>query len=86
MAPALAPPVDRVEVRLLDLLRHGARRPDELVVDLADRRHLGGRADHENLVGEIEVGADDRLLDDAMPEVLGDLDHRVAGDPHENRG
>ena len=45
--------------------RHGPGPADHVVVDLADRRHLGGGADHEHLVGEIEVGADQRLLDDA---------------------
>ena len=54
--------------------------PITLVVDLADRRHLGGGADHEHLVGEVEVGADQRLLDDAVAEILRDLDHRVARD------
>ena len=54
--------------------------PIDLVVDLADRRHLGGRPDHEHLVGEIEVGADERLLDDAVAEILRDLDHGVARD------
>ena len=34
--------------------------PDLVVVDRADRRHLGGRAGHEDLVGEVEIGADQR--------------------------
>ena len=38
--------------------------PIEVVVDLAHRRHLGGGAAHEDLVGQVEVGADQRLLDD----------------------
>jgi hypothetical protein len=77
--------VHRVEVRLLDLLRHRSGRTDDVIVHLADRRHLGGRADHEDLVGEIEIGADQRLLDDAVTEVLRDLDDGVARDADEDR-
>ena len=63
----------------------GPGRADHLVVDLADRRHLGGRPDHEHLVGEVQVGADERLLDDAVAEILRDLDHGVARDADEDR-
>ena len=63
LRPALAAAAHRVEVRLLDLQRDRARAPISLVVDRAERRHLGGRAGHEHLVGEVEVGADQRLLD-----------------------
>ena len=49
------------EVRLLDRERH---RPDAdlVVVDGAQRRHLGGSAAHEDLVREVEIGADQSLL------------------------
>src|SRR3954464_8985131 len=49
--PAVAAPVHRVEGRLLDLDGDRARPADDVVVDLADRRHLGGGADHEHLIG-----------------------------------
>src|SRR5665213_772701 len=83
--PAVATTVHGVEVRLLDLHRHRAGTADHVIVDLADRRHLRGRTDHEHLVGEVEVGADQGLLDNAVPEVLRDLDHGVARDADENR-
>src|SRR5262249_19369547 len=86
LGPAVAAPVHGVEVGRLDFLRDGAGLPDHLVVDLANRRHLGSRPDHEHLVREVEVGADDRLLDHTMTEILRDLDHGVAGDAHEDRG
>src|SRR4029079_19109864 len=50
-----------------------------------DRRYLGGSAAHEDLVGEIEVGADQVLLDDAVPEILWDLDHGVARESRQDR-
>ena len=58
---------------------------DLVVVDRAHRRHLDRRAGHEDLVGHVEVGADQRLLDDRVAEVLGDLDDRVARDPGQDR-
>ena len=36
---------------------------DLVVVDRPHRRHLGRRAAHEHLVGEVQVGADQRLLE-----------------------
>ena len=73
--PALAPAAHGVEVRGLDLERD---RPgaDRSVVDLAYGRHLRGRAAHEDLVGEVEVGADEVRLLDRVAEILRDLDHR----------
>src|SRR3954447_22896959 len=58
VTPAVGAALAGVEVRLLDLARDRPRAADDVVVDLADRRHLGGRAHHEHLVGEVEVGAD----------------------------
>src|SRR5205814_1346042 len=84
--PALALPAHRVEVCLLDCERDGTRRPDRLIVDLAQWRHLGGGAGHEHLFREVEVGADQLLLNDGVPEVLCDLDDRVASDPRQDRG
>ena len=51
-----------------------------------NRRHLGGRPAHEHLVGEVEVGADQRLLDHLVAEVARDLDDRVARDPVQDPG
>src|SRR5262249_50115562 len=48
--PALAAAADGVEVRLLDLERDRSRRADDVIVDLADRRHLCGGPAHEDLV------------------------------------
>src|SRR5215212_537666 len=85
LRPALAAPPHRIQVSRLQLERH---RPDsELdVVDLPERRHLRGGAAHEGLVGEVEVGTDQALLDHSIAEILGDLDHSVARDPRQDRG
>src|SRR5581483_930011 len=85
LRPALAAAVHGVEIRLLQLDRHRTGRADDVVVDLADRRHLGRGADHEHLVCEVEIGSDERLLDDAVAEILRDLDDRVARYPDEDR-
>src|SRR5688572_3939106 len=84
LRPALALAAHRLQVRLLDLERD---RPDTelVVVDRAKRRHLGGGAAHEHLVGEIEVGANEVGLLDRVPEVLRDLDDRVPRDPRKDR-
>ena len=58
---------------------------DLAVVDRAQRRNLRRGADHEYLVGEIEVGADEERLLDAVAEILSDLDDRVTGDPGQDR-
>ena len=84
LSPAVAAAVPRVEVRRLDLGRRRAWRTDELVVDLADRRDLGGVPTMTPGRGG-EVGADQRLFDDAMTEILRDLDHRVARDADQDR-
>src|SRR4051812_10683345 len=85
LGPALAAAPRGVQVGLLDLERD---RPDSDldVVHGAERRHLGRGARHEGLVGEVEIGADQRLLVHAVAEVLRDLDHRVAGNPRQDRG
>ena len=59
--------------------------PMHAVVHLADRRHLGGGAGHEDLVGRYEIGADQVLLLDRVAEVLRDLDQRVTRDPGQDR-
>ena len=59
---------------------------DLVVVDRPHRRHLGGGAAHEHLVGEVEVGADQRLLEHRVAEVGRDLDDRVARDPVQDPG
>ena len=40
---------------------------------------LGGGAGHEDLVGEVELGARDVALDDLEAEVAGDLDAPTCG-------
>ena len=57
-----------------------------VVVDRAERRHLGGGAAHEHLVGEVEIGADQRLLEHRVAEVLRDLRDRVARDARQDPG
>src|SRR5439155_12702293 len=72
--------VHGLEIGLLDRLRDLAH-ADLDVIDLADRRHLRRGAAHEDLVGDVEVRADQVLLHDRVSEVLRDLDDRVARDP-----
>ena len=73
MAPLLGAAVDDVEVRPLEL--EGDVADAELdVVDRAHGRHLGRGPGHEDLVGEVEVGADHVGLLDDVAEVAGDLD------------
>ena len=62
-------PVDRVEVRLLQLERHRAD-ADLPVVDRPHRRDLRRRPDHEDLVREVEVGADEQRLLDGVAELV----------------
>jgi hypothetical protein len=57
-----------------------------VVVDLADRDELGRGAAHEDLVGQVELGAGDVALDDVVAQVAGDLDDRAARDAVEDRG
>src|SRR5436190_447164 len=85
LRPALAAPAHGVEVRRLELERHGPH-PELDIVDLAQRRHLGGGAAHEGLVGEVEIGANQALLDDPVAEILRDLSHWVACDARQDRG
>src|SRR3954470_12286764 len=85
LRPALAAPAHGVEIGRLELERNRAHaEPD--VVDLTDGSHLSGGAAHEGLVGKVEIGADQALLDDAVAEILRDLDHRVACDAGQDRG
>src|SRR5215218_10061727 len=86
LGPAFALAAARVEVCRLQLLCHRPGRPDLAVVDLADRRHLGGGAGHEDLVRSDEVGPDEVRLLDGVAEVLRDLDQRVARDAGQDRG
>src|SRR6478672_7148648 len=85
LLPALTRATNGVEIRLLDRERD-LTDADLVVVDRAQRRHFGSGAAHEHLVRQIEIRADDRLLDDRVAEVLCDLRDRVAGDTWENPG
>ena len=51
---------------------------DRVVVDLADGDELGGGAGHEDLVGQVQLGARDVALDDLEAEVARDLDRPSA--------
>src|SRR5215208_6918436 len=86
MRPPFAAATHRVEEGRLDLARDRPRWADLLIVDRADGRHLRRGPRHEHLVGEIEVGADQARLLDAIAEILRDLDDRVARHPGEDRG
>src|SRR5215218_2115 len=85
VAPALALPANRVEIRLLELERDRAD-ADLVVVHRPHRRHLRSRAGHEDLVGEVEVGADHVGLLDDVPQILRDLDHTLPRYPGQARG
>ena len=65
LRPAVARAAHRVEIGLLQLARD-VPDADLVIVDRPQRRHLGGGAAHEHLVGEIQVGADQVLLDDLV--------------------
>src|SRR5665647_2870846 len=65
---------DGVEL-LLDATRQRPGLADEVIVDLADRHHLRGRAGEEELLGEHHVAARKRAL--------ADLDAHAPGDPHD---
>src|ERR1700728_42157 len=67
---------------LLDLLGDGTgpAGADLAVIDGADRHHLGRRAREEGLLGQVEVGTDDRLMTHLDPEVLRNGLNRLLGD------
>src|SRR5699024_8212211 len=77
-----------VEVGLTHLQGEFARlaAADGAAVDGGDRGDLGGRADHEHLVGGVELVAGDHGGVDAGAQPLGDLDDRVAGDAAQVHG
>ena len=79
-------PRHSLEERLLQLLgdRSALAIANLAVVDLADRRQLGGRAGQEDFVGDVEVVAGERGLDDFEAPVAGDLDDRMARDAVED--
>src|SRR6478735_8756033 len=73
--PVLVPvdlTADGLAVLLHDRLRHRPRAWDGPVVDRADRRHLGGRAAQEDLLGDVEVAAGDVVDPHVEAEVAGD--------------
>src|SRR5665647_1887608 len=69
---------------LLDATRQRPGLADEVVVDLADRHDLGGRAGEEELVGEHHVAARTRALADLDAHAPGDPHDAVAGDAFED--
>src|SRR5665647_1629512 len=74
---------DGVEL-LLDATRQRPGLADEVIVDLADRHHLRGRAGEEELVGEHHVAARKRALADLDAHAPGDPHDAVAGDAFED--
>src|SRR5438309_1221488 len=71
---------------LLDLLRQRAGLADQPVVDLADGRDLRSRPAHEDLVGRVEVGANEVGLMHAYPQVARDPHRAVSRDADESAG
>src|SRR5262245_41170625 len=59
---------------------------DGAVIDLADRGDLGGGAGEEDLVGDVELVAGDRLLANIDPLLAQEVDRGGAGDAGEDRG
>src|SRR5512138_3783699 len=70
-----------VEVHRLQLRgdRPARARSNGAVVEFADRRHLGGGAGKEGLVGDVYLVAGNALLDDLESRLLRQLDDGVAG-------
>ena len=65
-------------------------RPDNAVADAdlvnrTDRGDLGCSAAKENFVGDVEHFARDHLLNHWNIAVLGDANHRIAGDARQHR-
>ena len=88
LAVALGAPMQRVLEGALHRARQlaGLAAADRVIVDLAHRHQLGRGAGHEQLVGQVELGARDVSLDDLEAEVMGDLDRRLAVDAVEDAG
>src|SRR5215217_6917288 len=87
--PVLVPvdvAVDGLAVLLHHGLGHGPRARHRAVVDRADRRHLGGRAAQEDLLGDVEVAAGDEVGTDVETEIAGDGHDRALGDALESTG
>src|SRR5689334_17114575 len=85
LAPALLAPRDDVEE---DALQVGGDRPTAaalLVVDRCHRRHLGGRAAEEHLVGVVQIGANKTHLAHLVAELGRDPHHAVPGDAGQAR-
>src|SRR5690606_23444400 len=79
--------LDDREERLLQPMRDrtGLAAPDLAMVDLADRRDLGGGAREEHLVGDVQLVARDRRLDDLDALLAEQRDRGLARDPGEDR-
>src|SRR5229473_755879 len=79
--------VDDVEERALQRFgdRTAAAGADLDLVDGAERRHLGGGADHEHLVGGVERLARNDRLGDGIAEIARERHHRISRDAAEDR-
>src|SRR3569623_2451006 len=79
--------VHLVEESRLQFLGDGpaAAAADGAAVHFADRRHLGGGAGEEGLVGDVHLVAGDAFFAHLDAEVFGQFDHCGAGDAVERR-
>src|SRR5436190_3262886 len=80
--------LDHVEELLLEKLGDGSAPAlaDLAAVHLADRRHLGGRAGEERLVGDVELVAAEALLLDGDVVLARQRHDRVARDAGQHAG
>src|SRR5690606_15717443 len=84
---AVVAATDHVEEQRLQLLgdRSAAAFADRAVVELADRRDLGGGSGEEGFVGAVHLVARDALLAHLDAEVASQRDDRIPRDPVEAR-
>src|SRR5439155_1394198 len=85
-AAAIVATTDDREEQLLEAARRrtGLAVADAAIVELADRRHLRGRAGEERLVGEIYLVAGEALLTAGDAELGEELEDGVARDAAEH--
>src|ERR1700730_18166694 len=82
------PAIDGIEEKRLQLLGDGTAFAvaDRAVVELANWRHLGGGASKEGLGGYVHIIARPALRLDFDPKIVGECNHRIAGDADQGRG
>src|SRR5438067_957595 len=70
-------------VLLRDHCGHRTGTRNGAIVDRVHRAHLGGRAAHEHLVGDVEIAARELTDPHVVAVVAGDRHHRALGDAFE---